>query len=119
MTVKECYDEMGGSYDDVLARLMTDKRIEKYLGKFLKDTSYTELCAALEAQDWAGGFAASHNLKGVCLNLGISRLGGSASELCESLRGGSPSGNTAALLAAVKEDYARSTAAISRLLDAE
>lgn len=40
MTLEECYRALGGSYSDVLARLVDDKMITKYLNKFTKDTSY-------------------------------------------------------------------------------
>lgn len=34
MTLEECYRALGGSYSDVLARLVNDKMITKYLNKF-------------------------------------------------------------------------------------
>lgn len=34
MTVKECYAQMDGNYEDVLTRIGNDDRIGKYLGKF-------------------------------------------------------------------------------------
>ena len=43
MTLEECYRALGGSYSDVLARLVDDKMITKYLNKFTKDTSYLNL----------------------------------------------------------------------------
>ena len=48
MTVKECYDRIGGSYDEAKQRLMDDKRMVKFLGMFLRDTSFQEITAALE-----------------------------------------------------------------------
>ena len=35
MTVKECYDMMGGGYEDVIKRLLDDKRVVKFAVKFL------------------------------------------------------------------------------------
>ncbi len=40
MTVKECYEQMGGNYDDVMSRLRTDERVIKFLGKVVSDTSF-------------------------------------------------------------------------------
>lgn len=37
MTLRECYDQMNGSYDDAKARLMMDSMIERFLQKFLED----------------------------------------------------------------------------------
>ena len=52
MTLEECYRALGGSYSDVLARLVDDKMITKYLNKFTKDTSYRDIFAALENNDY-------------------------------------------------------------------
>ena len=30
MTIKECYEAMGGDYEDVLKRLMNEARIQKF-----------------------------------------------------------------------------------------
>ena len=71
MTLEECYRALGGSYSDVLARLVDDKMITKYLNKFTKDTSYRDIFAALENNDYETAFRAAHTLKGICLNLGL------------------------------------------------
>ena len=39
MTVKECYEEMGASYDEVFGRLRTDERIAKFLRRVADDKS--------------------------------------------------------------------------------
>lgn len=74
MTLEECYRALGGSYSDVLARLVDDKMITKYLNKFTKDTSYRDIFAALENNDYETAFRAAHTLKGICLNLGLENL---------------------------------------------
>lgn len=71
MTLEECYRALGGSYSDVLARLIDDKMITKYLNKFTEDTSYRDIFAALENNDCETAFRAAHTLKGICLNLGL------------------------------------------------
>ena len=35
MTLQECYEKMGGDYEEVLARLISQERIAKYMVKFL------------------------------------------------------------------------------------
>ena len=37
MTIKECYEAMGGDYEDVLKRLMNEARIQKFALMFKKD----------------------------------------------------------------------------------
>ena len=39
MTIKECYEAMGGDYEDVLKRLMNEARIQKFALMFKKDPS--------------------------------------------------------------------------------
>jgi len=48
MTVKECYEQMGGNYDDVMSRLRTDERVIKFLGKVVSDTSFELLTESLK-----------------------------------------------------------------------
>lgn len=74
MTLEECYRALGGSYSEVLARLIDDKMITKYLNKFTEDTSYRDIFTALENNDYETAFRAAHTLKGICLNLGLENL---------------------------------------------
>lgn len=59
----------------------------------------------LAASDYEEAFRAAHNLKGVCQNLGITRLAESSSELCETMRNGRPVVDITPLLEKVREDY--------------
>lgn len=86
MDLRECYDAFGGSYNDVIGRLLTEVRVEKFLLLFMKDTSFHELEDAMERGDYDTAFRAAHTLKGVCSNLGIDKLGKAASEMTEALR---------------------------------
>ena len=86
MTLEECYRALGGSYSDVLARLVDDKMITKYLNKFTKDTSYRDIFAALENNDYETAFRAAHTLKGICLNLGLENLYKAAYKVTEDRR---------------------------------
>ena len=51
MTIQECYAQLQGDYEDVLARLRTDRLVQKFMLKFLDDPSYDALCAAMAAHD--------------------------------------------------------------------
>lgn len=87
MDVKQCYEKIGGNYDDVMSRLRTDERIKKFLLKVAEDKSFELLCASLAERNMEEAFRAAHTIKGVCLNLSLTRLYGSASALTEALRG--------------------------------
>ena len=116
MTIKECYAALGGSYDDVIGRLRSDRLVQKFVLKFLDDGSYDLLCQSYETGNWEDAFRASHTIKGMCQNLGFTRLGDSSHELTEALRGGKHPGADE-LLARVKEDY-RTTAEAIRTFQA-
>ena len=83
MRPEQFYQEIGGSYQEALTRMPDDRRIIRYLGMFLQDTSMEELGKALEE-----AFRMAHALKGTCLTLGLGRLTVRASELTEILRTG-------------------------------
>lgn len=86
MNVKDFYEQIGGSYEDVIARLPMEKLIIKYLIKFINDPSFHNLQLSLEQNDLAAAFRASHTLKGTSGTLGMKRLMEASDHLTESLR---------------------------------
>lgn len=114
MTVKEVYDEINGDYTGVVHRLMDDNRVQRFLLKFLDDTSFNDLKDAIYRNNCDDAFRAAHTLKGVCQNLGITVLFESSDELTEHLRKGSIEGSQE-LLSKVSEDYSNTIKAIARL----
>lgn len=114
MTIRECYEMLGGDYEEVLSRLLKEERIMKYAVKFLDDTSFTLLCDALKEDKTEEAFRAAHTLKGVCQNLGFDRLYESAGRLTEMLRDGKRRDVTA-LLQQVEDDYMLTVSAIRML----
>lgn len=60
MTIKECYEAMGGDYEDVLKRLMNEARIQKFALMFKKDPSMSQLTQAMDAGDVETAFRAAH-----------------------------------------------------------
>ncbi len=114
MNIQECYRELGGSYEEVIGRLRSEKLVVKFALKFLADKSYELLCSSLEAEDYSEAFRAAHTLKGVCQNLGFTRLYKSSEKLTDALRGGKGEG-TEQLFETVSEDYRVTVDAIKAL----
>lgn len=46
----------------------------RFLKKLLNDTNVVELKQAVDAEDWENAMRKAHNLKGVCANLGLTKL---------------------------------------------
>ena len=118
MNIHRFYETIGGDYTGTLARLMKEERMEKYLLRFADNTDYPDFFAAWEAQNYADAFRFVHNLKGMCLNLGISPLADIASDVCEELRGGAPKGDISAQLEKLKEVNAKVMEALADCRDA-
>ena len=107
MTIQQFYAAVGGDPEEVLARLMNETLVKKFLFKFSDDPNYQLLTSSIEGKDWETAFRAAHTIKGLCMTLGLGNLAHSSSELTEFLRGGF-NGDTAALnglYTRVKADY--------------
>lgn len=121
MDLRTCYEQLGGSYDDVLSRIPSERLVDKFLRKFLTDESFAGLCSAMAAGSRSEAFLMAHTLKGVCANLGFTRLFRSTAALTELLRPEAdavPAGADA-LLDAVREDYALTVGVIRAYIGEE
>ena len=49
MTLKDCYEQMGADFEDVLSRLRNEALIRTFVCKFLDDKSIGDLKRAMEA----------------------------------------------------------------------
>ena len=101
---------------------MTNREIRDAYGRIQPDDAARErmlrhILSSAAAADWQEAFRAAHTIKGVCQNLGFSRLYESSSELSEAMRDGKPLADPA-LLERVKEDYAATAGAIRALQEA-
>lgn len=114
MTLKECYEEFGGNYENVMERMPSEAFVLKFVKKFLKDDSYPALCEAMNRGDIEGAFRAVHTLKGICQNLAFTKLYESSYALTELLRPRTPVDAEAAMRQ-VTEDYQRMITAIQKL----
>lgn len=112
MTLQACYEALGGNYDAVRGRLMSERLVQKFMLKFLDEGSFKELMDAVQAKDGEAAFRAAHTLKGVCLNLSFDRLFASSDRLCEALRNGWTD-DAPAMAEAVEADYKQTIAAIT------
>ncbi|MCR5666110.1 MAG: Hpt domain-containing protein [Eubacterium sp.] len=115
MTLQECYEAIGGDYNDVMGRLPKEDLIEKFLKKFAEGEEYRQLQKAIEEKDHKEIFATSHTMKGVCANLGLKALFEVVSQLCESVRNGEPKEDIAPLVEAVKTQYLRMEKNVAQL----
>ena len=88
MTVKELYENIGGSYDSVLRILQMDRLIDRFIRKFLDDETFGRLMTAYATMDNTGIFESSHALKGVSANLGLNTLSAIAGEITDEFRPG-------------------------------
>ncbi len=90
MTLQELYAEIGGDYDQAVRVLRMDKLIDKHIRKLTKNGVVEGLLDAAKTLDPAAMFDAAHAMKGVCANLGLTRLSEMASEIAEEYRPGNP-----------------------------
>ena len=117
MSLQECYSSIGGDYEGDMSRLRSEKMVRKFVLKFLNDKSYEMLVQAMKDQNHEEAFRASHTIKGICQNLGFTKLGDSSSRLTDTLRNGW-SDDAEVLMSQVTEDY-EATAGAIRILEAE
>lgn len=104
MTLEECYIQLGGNYEEVTKRLMTETLVKKFLVKFPADQSYGLLVKSINDGNYEEAFRAAHTIKGICQNLSLDKLFSSVAKLTDELRDGK--GNFSPdLLEKVKQDY--------------
>ncbi len=115
MDIKEAYTLIGGDYSGVLGRFGKTELVYKFAKKFSDDPSYKSLCASLDAKDYGEALRAAHTLKGVCANLGLTKLCEASSLVTEELRAGRTD-KLDELMPTVAAEYNK---AVSALRDAE
>ena len=116
MNLRECYETIGGDYDEVLGRLYSERLVQKFVLKFLDDKSYELLQNSMEAGDRETAFRAAHTIKGICQNLAFKKLYESDNQLTEALRAGEME-QASVLIEKVKEDYEHTVEAIQAFRD--
>ena len=119
MTIQECYREMGGDFSQIEKRLPSVSLIKRFISKFPDDSSFSELCHAMQEGQRAKAFRAAHTLKGVSANLSLNRLLASVTKLTEALRPETEtvSAEAGLLLEEVRQDYELTVGAIRAYLE--
>ena len=115
MELKEFYTAAEGDYNETLSRLMKDERILKYLRLFPQNEDYAQLSVNLEKPDYKEAFRNIHTIKGMALNLGLTKLASVSSALCEELRQGPPKIDITQMRADVKCEYEKIIKLIAEL----
>lgn len=90
MTLEELYESIGGDYDQALRVLRVDKLINKHIRKLTTNGVVDNLLAAGETMDPTELFETAHAVKGVCANLGLTKIADAASDIAEEYRPGNP-----------------------------
>ncbi len=117
MTLQECYDSIGSDYNNTVAHMCgKESLLEKFVRKFAEDPTYNMLVSSYESKDLETAFRMAHTLKGVCLNLGFTKLLESSSALTEALRHKEAiADNVEELYEQVKKDYGMTISAIKQI----
>lgn len=115
MNVREFYEVTEGNYDEAMGRLLSEKRIAKYLHKLPETGDAEGMNVAFAASNWEDAFRFSHNLKGIALNLSITSLAEAAGDLCDTVRHGAPSSDFNILLEKVNSIYNKVKSAVAEL----
>ena len=88
MTLKELYEKIDGNYEQAVNVLRVDKLIDKHIRKICESDVVNRLIDTEKELDPTALFEAAHAMKGVCGNLGLTRLADMASQIAEEFRPG-------------------------------
>lgn len=117
MSLEAFYAQVGGDLEGVRARLMTDERIERFIGIFAEDPSFENLRVALDEGNLAEAFRAAHTMKGNSRDMGFAPLSDASAELADVLRP-DDAGVAAGPLERVPELFEKVEEAYTRTIDA-
>lgn len=116
MKLNEFYVAVDGNYEDAMARLQNEMFVGKFLRMLPRDGSMMLLEKAMADGRANDAFRAVHTLKGIALNLSLTKLAAACSRLTEALRGADTIPQQAReLLIPVRQEYARIRAALEEL----
>ena len=87
MKLNEFYAAVDGNYEDAMERLQNEMFVGKFLRMLPRDGSMMLLEKAMADGRASDAFRAAHTLKGIALNLSLTKLAAACSQLTEALRG--------------------------------
>ena len=114
MTIKDFYESALGDYTEAINCLGKEERIYKYLKKFPAMQNAALIKEALQREDYDTAFREAHNLKGMSMNMALTKLHEVSSNLTESLRNG-PKGDVWGLFESAEAEYVRVCTLIERV----
>lgn len=122
MNLQEFFAISGSSYEEIHNRISSDILLKKFLRQFLEDKTFENLVEAVDKKDYKNVFFASHSLKGICSNLGLSKLEKDTIVLLEYLRANSENPDIDETFcndsfAKIKQDYEQVISSIKILED--
>lgn len=117
MKLNEFYVAVDGNYEDAMERLQNEMFVVKFLRMLPRDGSMMLLEESMaDGRRANDAFRAVHTLKGIALNLSLTKLAAACSQLTEALRGADTIPQQAReLLIPVRQEYARIRAALEEL----
>ncbi len=121
MNVKKCYEQLEGDYKGILFRLSNDEAIIRFLKKFLKDETFSNLKKELYLNNREKSFLYVHALKGICSNMGFLKLLKKCSDLTENIRSESSeiTVTTKELFDIVEQEYNHTILTIKETVESE
>ncbi|MBQ3427950.1 MAG: Hpt domain-containing protein [Clostridia bacterium] len=90
MNLQELYAAIDGDYTHAAKVLRMDKLIDKHIRKLPGNNVVSGLVEAGRAMDATAIFENAHAMKGVCSNLGLTKLAEAATLLSDEFRPGTP-----------------------------
>ncbi len=88
MTLRELYGKIDGDYDKALSIMRMDKLVDKHIRKLTDSSVIVDVIEAGKDMDPNTLFETSHAMKGVCLNLGLTKLADAAIVISDEFRPG-------------------------------
>lgn len=88
MTLQELYASIEGNYEQACRVLRIEKLIDKHIRKLPDNPIFQRLFDAADAMNPTELFESAHAIKGVCGNLGLTKMASFASTLSEEFRPG-------------------------------
>jgi len=115
MTVREFYAAVDGDYESAVKCFGDDFAIKKWLLRLSADPCFQELQAAMPNGDAEGIAKASNALKGMALNLGLTKLGEASRKLEQTAHSGITM-ETLSIFRTIEVEYAALALSIEKML---